>query len=235
MRISILKWCLSGFLLTFLGQAGAAPQIDSFQARYQLNRSGLPFGHVEVSFQLDSQGHYRYSAKTRLNKFVALLHTYSISEMSQGVIEEGRFVPQQYFYHSEKSEQERIIQLSFDWQKRRVRTATNDSPWSMRIPMGTQDKLSQQLAIQLALIGGENTASFDVADGGRLKRYHYTSEGIEKLQTALGELTTIRVKRSKQALADYTIWFAPSLNYLPIRFEREQPDGRFVMELLSLR
>ena len=238
MMIPALKWWLSGSLLLFLLQAIAdqPPQrIEPFHARYQLSRGSLPMGHVEVDFQLDPRGRYRYSAKTRPNKIIALLHDYSVTEMSQGMLDVTRLTPQRYDYHKDKSGQETTLQLNFDWQQRSVTTTAEGSPWSMPVPLGTQDKLSQQLAIRIALLGGANSVSFDVADGGRLKRYHYKKEVEERLHTPFGELTTVRVKRSKQNSPDYTIWFAPSLNYLPVRFEREQSDGLFRMELLGVR
>lgn len=238
MQTSTLKWWLSGSLLLLIFQAGAVQSdalIKPFQAGYQLSRNGLPFGRVEVRFQLDRQGRYHYSAKTRPNKLTALLHNQSVTEISQGRLDRDQLIPQHYSYRKDSSDGSRTIRLSFDWQQRRVTTHTNGSPWSMPIPLGGQDKLSQQLAIQIALIEGHDSISFDVADGGRLKQYHYKKEETEKLQTPLGKLTTIRVKRSKQSSADYTIWFAPSLNYLPVRFERKQPDGVFAMKLLEVQ
>ncbi|MCF6281325.1 MAG: DUF3108 domain-containing protein [Candidatus Polarisedimenticolaceae bacterium] len=236
MKISTLKYWLSASLFLLVAQTGAEPtevEIRPFQASYQLSRNGLPFGHTEVTFQLDQQGQYRYSAETRPNALTALLHDQTIIESSQGELSPEGLTPNRYDYRKEKSGQTHTTQINFDWPHKRVTTNTNGTPWSMPVPLATQDKLSQQLAIQVALLQGKDSVSFDVADGGHLKRYHYKRERLEKLVTPLGNITTVRVKRSKQSTHDYTIWFAPSLNYLPVRFERKQPNGRFVMRLVS--
>jgi len=226
------------FLLCWPIQVNAEPaniKIKPFQASYQLSRNGLPFGHIEVTLQLDQRGQYRYAAKRRPNILTALIHDQTVTELSQGQLTQTEPIPSHYSYTKIKSKRSNTTKISFDWPHKRATTNNNGTPWSMPIPLGTQDKLSQQLAIQMALLQGQNVASFDVADGGHLKRYHYERERLERLVTPLGEMTTIRVQRKKQSTQDYTIWFAPKLNYLPVRFERKQPNGLFVMKLLLLQ
>lgn len=240
MKTSTLKDGLLGLLFLFWLpiQVSAEPAnitLKPFQASYQLSRNGLPFGHIEVTLQLNQQGQYRYAAKRRPNILTALIHDQTVTELSQGQLTQTGPIPSHYSYTKIKSEQSNTTQIRFDWPHKRATTNNNDTRWSMPIPLGTQDKLSQQLAIQMALLQGQDVASFDVADGGHLKRYHYKRERLEKLVTPLGEMTTVQVQRSKQSTQDYTIWFAPSLNYLPVRFERKQPDGLFVMKLLLLQ
>jgi hypothetical protein len=238
MATQALKYWLSGFLLLLLNQVSAEPaesEIKPFQANYQLIRNGIPFGHVEVTLQLDPQGHYHYVAKTRPNILTALLSNQTLTEESRGRLTQNEPVPDHYNYHKTKPDQSSTTRIGFDWLRKRATTNNNGTSWSMPIPLGTQDKLSQQLAIQIALLQGQDSISFDVADGGHLKRYHYKREKLERLVTPLGEMTTVKVKRSKQSTHDYTIWFAPSLNYLPVRFERKQPSGLFIMKLLFLQ
>ncbi len=240
MKISTLKNGLLGALFLFWlpTQANAEPEniaLKPFQASYQLSRNGLPFGHIEITLQLDQQGQYRYAAKRRPNILTALIHDQTVTELSQGQLTQRGPIPSLYSYTKIKSEQSNSTKIRFDWRYKRATIDNNNTRWSMPIPLETQDKLSQQLAIQMALLQGQDIVSFDVADGGHLKRYHYKRERLEKLITPLGEMTTVRVQRSKQSSQDYTIWFAPRLNYLPVRFERKQPNGLFVMKLLLLQ
>jgi len=238
MIASTLKYWLSGFLLLLLSQVSAEPaevKIKPFQANYQLIRNGIPFGHIEVTLLLNTEGQYRYAAKTRPNILAALLSDQTLTEESRGRVTKAGPIPDHYNYHKTKPNQSITTRIGFDWLRKRATTNNSGTSWSMPIPLGAQDKLSQQLAIQMALLEGQDMISFDVADGGHLKRYHYKREKLERLVTPLGEMTTVKVKRSKQSTHDYTIWFAPSLNYLPVRFERKQPSGLFVMKLLFLQ
>jgi hypothetical protein len=235
---SALKFWLSCFLSLWLAPLNAEltqHKIKPFQAHYQLTQNGIPFGHTEVTLQLSKQDQYLYRAKTRPNILASLLNDQTIDEVSRGTLTKTRPLPNHYSYHKIKSDSNHTTLIGFDWLRKRATTNNNGKPWSMPIPDGTQDKLSQQLAIQIALIEGQDLVSFDVADGGHLKRYHYKREKLEKLITPLGEITTVKIIRSKQSTHDYTIWFAPSLNYLPVRFERELASGQFVMKLRLLQ
>ena len=223
-------------LSPFAKAAGPTPQVIPYTAVYQISRNDLPFGRSEVTLERDDASGYTYSASTRPDGFIALFRSETITEISHGKLQGNQVTPLQYRYNKAAQERSRTIAISFDWGKAKATTRSGDSSWSMSIPVGTQDKFSQQLAARLALAKGQQQITFDVADGGKLKRYRYEVEKKEKLSTTIGKLETLRVKRYKQeSPADYTIWFAPELEYLPVRFEREQADGFFVMEIAQLK
>ena len=233
------QYWVAGLLICqfpFVEAAGPPPQVSPFTAIYQISRNNLPFGRSEVTLERGNASGYTYSASTRPDGFIALFRSETITEISRGKLQDSQVTPLQYRYNKAAQDRSRTIAINFNWKKIKATTHSGDSTWSMSIPVGTQDKFSQQLATRLALAEGKQKISFNVADGGKLKRYRYEVEKSETLSTAIGRLETLRVKRYKQeASADYTIWFATELEYLPVRFEREQSDGFFVIEIAQLK
>ncbi|MFI0459136.1 MAG: DUF3108 domain-containing protein, partial [Candidatus Thiodiazotropha endolucinida] len=100
----------------------------------------------------------------------------------------------------------------------------------------TQDRLSQQLLVRLHLAEGREDISYQVADGGKIKRYRFLVEGEEDIETPFGQINCLRVRRSKESRKpDYTIWFAPALGYLPVQIERKRSGRlyRMVVETID--
>lgn len=158
-----------------------------------------------------------------------------ITERSEGKFENARVVPETYHYSHKKPKRTRNVNLDFDWQASRVTNQTADSHWTMAIPPGTQDKFSQQLALILALSRGEKQTEFKVADGGLLKTYRYTEVARETIKVNADQYQTIRLDRNKgDRPSRASLWFAPSLNYLPIKITKDEEDGNYMMELISV-
>lgn len=229
--VILLYWTLA-----YPGMAAEHDQrLLPFTAEYELTRNGIAVGRTQVSLELLPDGVYLYRASTAPNPVLALLRTDRIREESRGRMVQGRPRPDRYLYRREGSDIERHLELEFDWTDQRVRNIERSSTWSMQVPKGTLDKLVQQLVFTLDLKNGRKTASYPVADGGRLKEYSYRTLGKETLSTRLGRFDTLKVNRAKdQGATDYTLWLAPALGFRPVRILRRHGGSQYRMELVEL-
>jgi len=227
---------LALLLFTGLGQGRPCVRLVPFQAEFQVSRSGLQLGTLEIELRRDGEQAYHYSGHTRPGALVRLFYSDEIFETSQGRIEEGRVIPHSYLHRLQRvGEPEKLTRLEFDWSNRKVWSESDGTRWAQRIDPGGQDKLSMQLALRLDLAAGREQVSYRVADGGRIKTYHFRVVGRETIELPYGRLGCLRVRRSKDDQApDYTIWVAPTLDYLPVKIERKRRSGRYRMELSTL-
>lgn len=222
-------------LLTLNGPAASQELLKPYKAEYRVSRGTFVIGTAEISLTLSAQGAYNYRGFTTPVGLAAIFRKDEITEESTGQMVNDRVVPERYRYHHKRPKKLRQINLEFDWQNKKVTNQIADSNWSMTIPTGTQDKFSQQLSLMRSLSRGEKMAEFEVADGGLLKTYRYTEVAREAIRTESGEFDTIKMARHKEGKPSNTaIWFAPSLNYLPIRIAKQEKDGSYVMELVSI-
>jgi hypothetical protein len=103
------------------------------------------------------------------------------------------------------------------------------------VPTGTQDKLSYQLQLRLDLLAGKTDMTYAVADGGKLKEYRFKVTGEEQIDTPYGRYNAVRVMRDRGEDADREtlIWLAPELDYLIVRLEQTESDGKTYALLLK--
>lgn len=226
----LLGACLSGGVLTL----AAAPVLKPFSAAFSVSRGAIPLGQLELQFTLNDARQYSYLAHTQPGFLTGWFNGEEILEESRGRIDAEQVTPSSYRYTETDNEADNV-EVHFDWPAMKAATTSGGITWAQEIKAGTQDRLSQQLMVRLQLAQGQHDLSYQVADGGKLKHYRFQVVGEEPIKTPYGRLSCLKVQRSKESRPpDYTIWFAPELDYLPVRIERRQGSGHYRMVLEEL-
>lgn len=227
-----------GLLGLIVASGAKAQELIPFSARYTTYKAGLPVARSEVDLQLES-GRYQYRSRTEPRGVLALFRDDVIREFSTGEWSDDGIRPREYRYIHENSRKDRDVHLEFEWSREQVLNHAGGTHWRMTVPPHTLDKFSVQLALMLDLgRRPEGRIEYDIADGGKLKRYSFVVTGEQNLRTAAGEFHTLVVKRErsrdKRKRRSTTLWLAPELNYLPVRVEHHGDGGRFRMDLESV-
>jgi hypothetical protein len=232
----ILPLLLAGWMLPAGPTIGGdRPPLPPYQAEYRLDRDDTRIGRVDVSLAVSPQGKYTYRTSTRATGLAALFKPDEITETSRGHISARQVVPSSYQYLHERPDRPRRVELTFDWENRRVLNRTTDSEWSMKIPKKTQDKISQQLALRLDLLENQHKSQFRVADGGYLKSYRFSVVDEESVETVTGRFKSLKLSQTKGEKRDHsTLWMARELGFLPVRIERIKGDSIYRMTLESV-
>ncbi|AKH20312.1 hypothetical protein AAY24_08075 [Sedimenticola thiotaurini] len=229
----LLATCLA--LLPGIATPTAGQILKPYRAEYQLSLGSLVVGRAKITLDLSADGQYSYRAYTWPVGLAALFRKDEITEQSEGRIVNDAVVPSRYLYSHKRPKRTREVNLDFNWPAGRVANQIAGTPWSMQIPEGTQDKFSQQLALILAVGRGDKAAEYRVADGGLLKSYRYTEVDREQVNTKSGQYSAIKLVRNKgDRPSRTTFWFAPELNYLPVKITKHEKEGNYIMELISV-
>ncbi len=235
LRASGLCGLLFGLLLSGASHAlSASTLLKPFTATFSVWRGALPLGSLELKLNLKEGDAYSYHAHTRPGLLAGWFSGDEVTEESHGRIAADRVIPESYNYR-ETQDQPDNAEVHFDWKAMKAHTSSGGVTWSQEIETGIQDRLSQQLMVRLQLARGQKEVTYQVADGGKLKHYLFRVVGEEQVKTPQGKLDCLKVERSKESRpADYTIWFAPQLDYLPVRIERERKGAHYRMVLEEL-
>lgn len=230
MRLT-LATLLTGCLLSSLPAQADTAQLPAFKATYTTAFDmGISLsGEAVRQLQRTENGQWRFSSEA--------------AAMMAGISEITRFdyrpsetiTPLSYRYHRKVLGKSRKASIDFDWSRQSVTTVVKDKPWKMQVPAGTQDKLSYQLQLRLDLLAGKTRMVYPVADGGKLKEYRFKVVGEEEIDTPYGRYNAVRVMRDRGADADREtlIWLAPELDYLIVRLEQTESDGKTYALLLK--
>lgn len=215
------------FLLLSWQQVLASP--IPFHATYKVKIKGfiMPMGGKgtqELIRLEDGQFLFKSTAK---NLFV------DVREQSRFVLEQGKIRPLEYQYHRKGAGKNRDAILTFDWEKKRVLNDVQQIPWKMDVMPGTLDKVGYQLQIRVDLKRAAAAGTpltelhYVVADGGRLKDYHFQVMAEETLKTSLGQITAVRIERVRHRKNRTTIfWLAPDYDFLLVKFVQVEKKNR---------
>ncbi len=140
--------------------------------------------------------------------------------------------PLAYSYERTGLGRNRSAKLGFNWDTNKVTNNVQNKPWYMSIAPGIKDKLNFQVQLQHDLIAGKKDLAYGIADGGKMKHYIFTLEGSERLSTPLGDIDTIKVKRSRKDSERVTYaWMAPEYAYLLVRMQQEKGSSVYTIDI----
>ena len=205
---------------------GALPQ--PFEATYKAKYRGISVTATRSLKTLDD-GSQQYS-------FVADSLIADLKETSQFQWSESQSViPLHYTYRRSVFGRKRIAELNFDWDNKKVTNDVENKPWEMSIPTEVQDKLSYHIQLRSDLLNGRALSGYDVADGGKLKRYNFEVVGEESLKTRAGRFDVVKVRRIREEDEERqtVIWFAKNWDYMVVRLQQEDDGKSYEIDMVS--
>jgi len=224
------------FLVLMLLVAGASAQADPidlkpFRASYLAEWKGMTAASSTVELKNISTNVYTYSSVNSARGIFRMAFPDALSQKSTFKVVDGRVEPMLFEGSDEK---ERPINLTFDWQKKRVTGVAKERQVDLELPEGAQDAMSLQIASLRNLASGDLKGTVWMIDATKLKEYELHLEGNARIDTALGELDTVIYTSKRHESGSYTrTWVAPALGYLPVKAERI--DGKKVLITLLIQ
>jgi hypothetical protein len=210
--------------ITAFSQAAALPQ--TFNNVYISSALGFT---VTVTHELKQLDNGTQELRFKAASWFGSIEETSISRWDE---ENSRVVPLHYRYKRRGVGRNRDAELTFDWDKNTVTNNVQNTTWKMGITHNVQDKLSYQLQLQQDLIDGKKKFVYQIADGGHLKDYAFEIVSEEKLTTPLGQVDTVKVKRSRDNDKRTTyVWLAKNWNYLVVSMEQEEKGKSYNIDV----
>lgn len=209
-------------VISCLCQAVEAPKV--FDNQYKAKLYGF---NITVTNRLTKTSDNQYDLLFKAESAIG-----NITEQSkmQWNARQQTISPLHYLYTRRGLGRDRTAELTFDWSKNSVTNKVQKTTWQMDIAQKVQDKLSYQIQLQQDLLSGKQNFSYQIADGGRLKEYKFTTVGEELLDTPLGKVNTVKVKRSRENDARITYaWLAKDWNYLLVRLQQEEKGDAYTI------
>ncbi|MEJ2761457.1 MAG: DUF3108 domain-containing protein [Gammaproteobacteria bacterium] len=220
-------------MLSTAAPAGDDVSLD-FQAQYALYYKGIKVAEMQRRFSRAGNGAYRYRSETEAAGLFALFRDDKITEESWGRLGGDTAQPLHYQYIRTGSHKQRNVSIRFDWDKNEVINQVNGSAWKMKLEPGMVDKLLYQFIIMLDLGDGKRHLEYVIADGGKTKTYRFDAQGEEVIQTPLGKMRTLKLRRYKpNSRRETTLWCAPALHYLPVKVKNVEKDDRITVAIIQ--
>ena len=207
--------------------APPAPVLKPFWSRYTVEAWGITAGTTDITLAVQSDGRYQYTTAIHPRGLARLVFP-SHGTLSTLAAADGSSVrPLRYREEDGTAATDDDVALDFDWSQGIVQGTAHDKPVRLALPANTQDPMSIQLAVLLDFASKREPLRYSMVDKTKIKVYEYKPEGRARLETALGPLDTViySSNRPGQPTRLTRVWYAPSLDYTPVRSE-DINDGK---------
>lgn len=232
-----LKVMLLVFAAAMPGLAGAQEPVPRpaagpaavrpFSAEYFVQWHNINVGTSALELKApDATGEYRYLSRSNARGIFRVFFSEEIIQNSTMLIRDGHARPLRYRADDGTPSTDQDISLDFDWHSNRVHGVAENKPVEMALKADTQDPMSVQIELMLALMREQPPTTVWLADKDEVKEFIYTDEGKTRIRTELGEMDTIVLSSKRPGGNRITrLWFAPSLGFIPVQAQRTR-DGK---------
>ena len=217
----------------------APGDIAPFEIVYSVSNHILKAGTAKLVLSHE-EDLWSYSLSTRPRGILKLAGKGRIREFSTlrftDVDGDLQFQTQTYLYRQDK-ERRRAVDASFDWDARSITYTYRGKESTETFEQPVIDRLSATLLMMETLRKGDFTSLvLKVFDNGEIKDVTFKHDGVETLDTPLGKIETIRIVNfsGTDSNRETITWFAPSLDYVPIKIEHSK-HGDLVVRLQLMR
>jgi hypothetical protein len=210
-----LFWLLTS-AIAWAGAAWPAPP-GRVELAYEIVRNGSTI--AEASHLLEHDGRtYRITETSKGRGILALRGT--TRRTSRGMVSAEGLKPVEF---TDERSGRHTARASFDWEMKTVTLQYRGEPRTEPLPAQAHDRLAFMFDFAFAPARRREVA-FDLLDGRGLSRHVYTSGGLERIKTPIGEFEALRFVRGN-ADERTEIWFASELSFLPLRVLVVEKDG----------
>jgi hypothetical protein len=235
MRVKALSCTLLvGLFVALPGWVSAVDEhIPDFRTSYLIEKAGVGVVRITISLKRgEKKIEYRSKAEP-IGMASWFYGDYGINIYSILQQVEDKVVPLEYRSIHLGSEEDRNEHYRYDWKRNLAYVDYHGEQKTLRIPNGTLDTFSLQLALMQNADKGAKKINYSVISRGKLKTYTCTNLGRETIETPLGRFEAVVLERrpNDEKSTTYTTWHAPRLHYLPVKIENRE-NGNVVLSLL---
>ncbi len=201
--------------------AGDAERVQPFSVKYEIARS-LAKGEVEQTLRQGADSNeFIYDSRLRGKGIVAVVFPQTPTQTSRFRLTEQGIQPIEFTLDDGTRRAEHDGAIAFDWKTKKAQTHYGSKAAELDIEVGTLDPLTVYVAVMQDLGRGVDSPHYTVVERSDLRRYAFHRQAEEEVDTPAGTFTTVkyRLERSRSKSITYN-WFAPELNFLPVRVEQ---------------
>ncbi|MGQ0751814.1 MAG: DUF3108 domain-containing protein [Betaproteobacteria bacterium] len=208
------------------------PAPASVVVSHNVSRNGIPIAAITEQFE-SGEGRYRIVSESAAVGVLALIQPRPVIVTSTGSVTPEGLQPER-FDGSRGARDARRVSAEFNWNDGTLALEHDGKSERLKLPPGTQDRLSVMYQFMFYDYGGRRDLGFPMTNGRKLDRYRYTvTPGVE-IMTPLGPMSTLHlVKQREPGDSETEIWLAPQHRYLPVKMVIVEDDGVRYEQLIT--
>ena len=189
-------------------------------------------GKASHRWSTDRAGHYRLSSESKTTGLFALLQPLTISDESYGQLSDRGLTPSLYVT---RANDEASAEVYFDALANRIRFYSKTVP---RLAHAVDGRVFDKLSFLYQLYlrpPQERIFSVMITLGYRVETYVIESVGEEEIDTGLGRLSAVHLRRTGLGPEDdhVEVWLAPAMDFLPVKLLFFNSRGQYYEQTIN--
>jgi len=213
--------------------AGAEEPYPEFVADYVVRMNGVKVGEATFTLRREGPDEYLYQQRSTSTGVAALMGADVTIQTSRWRYVNGEILTLEFLSERDKGDDDDNANLVFNWKRMRVANRGAGERWKIKMPEGTLDSLTMQMALMFDLRDGKTRMDYPVAVRGRIKHYLFEVTGRDTIELPFGNYDALRAERKDDEKDQSLVWSAPELDYFPVRFIKHKKAGVKVEILLQ--
>ncbi len=200
--------------------AAVPPRVE---ITYAVFLGSMKIGEGRDVFQHDGRT-YRVVSESKTAGLAAALYRLNIRRESQGRVTRAGLRPEVF---TEERNGNPKRSATFDWERKQATLVDGDESQTVPLPENSWDSTS--FGYNFAFVPPEASGlAAHLTDGRRLRQYRYALLGRETIETELGALETLRVKKVQgpQDKRAFEVWLAVEQHNMPVRIRYTDRNGK---------
>ncbi len=194
------------------------PALTPYRLAYAANYNGMD---IKAERQLIFDGN-QYVLTTTAKNMLS-----SIEEEGAFTLDKNqRIVDQSYQYKRNILGMKKTEKLKYDRKMGIANYKAKKKERQVTLEDGLLNRLTYQVQLQRDLVNQVSPLQYQVISRGRVKQYNFETLGEETLDTPMGKITALKVRRVREDDDRETLfWFAPQWNYLLVQLWQQEKGG----------
>ena len=194
------------------------PALTPYHLEYAANYNGMD---INAQRQLTFDGK-QYRLTTTAKNMLS-----SIEEEGAFVINKKQLIADQHYeYKRNIFGMKTTEKLTYEREARVANYKSKKKDRQVKLKPGQLNRLSYQVQLQRDLINQVSPLQYQVISRGRVKQYNFETLGEETLETPMGKIPALKVRRIREDDDRETLfWFAPEWNYLLVQLWQKEKGG----------
>lgn len=210
--------------------------LEPYRAKYHVHSSGMRAGEIVSTLSRDGD-EFVFETRAKSRGLAALFAPRRPLEISRFRVGADGLVAISYVRDAGKSDDRDDTSAEFDWDRATVATVDKGLEVDLPLEPGMIERHILPLAVALGLRRGEPPPFLTLVERDRIKRFQIEPQGRETVKAAGRDYEALKfLQHRAESDRQTTIWFAPELGFIPVKFEIRDKRGlraRIVLEELG--
>lgn len=218
--------------------AADTPTLNTLPAALELQyqvvkgEDGFRIGRATYIW-VSANGGYTLTSITQGTGLFSLFQPGKLVQISQGKITPFGLAPDDFWIQRGRATPDKSTAAHFNYARKTVTITKNNNAYSVPLEDNAQDILSVIFQLVVRSPFAEDML-LHVTSGKSLKPYHAVVVGEERINTALGEVSTLHIRRPAEAGEDaIDMWLATNYSFIPVKIRIDHSKFGIVEQLIT--